>query len=86
MGTFKLQISVKKKDKKTHTENTIKHLEYSYQIGKEADEGGGAFVRFRTQRLFVFLFFNLSNSNGAYVWVCVSVLFPRIGPVGEPYR
>ena len=32
------------------------------------------------------VFFNLSNSNGAYVWVCVSVLFPRIEPVGEPYR
>ena len=24
--------------------------------------------------------------NGAYVWVCVSVLFPRIEPVGKPYR
>ena len=24
--------------------------------------------------------------NGAYVWVCVSVFFPRIEPVGKPYR
>ena len=60
-------------------------MDYSYKIGNEAD---GAGVRFRTQGcclFFVFLF-NLSNSNGAYVWVCVSVLFPRIEPVGEAYR
>ena len=24
--------------------------------------------------------------QGLYVWVCVSVLFPRIEPVGKPYR
>ena len=23
---------------------------------------------------------------GLYVWACVSVLFPRIEPVGKPYR
>ena len=50
-------------------------MNYSYQVGR----GGG--VRVRTQ-----YFFNLSNSNGANVWLCVSVQFPRIEPVGEPYR
>ena len=34
---------------------------------------------------FVF-FFYYRIVNGAYVWVCVSVLFPRIEPVGKPYR
>ena len=35
---------------------------------------------------FFFFFFNYRIVNGAYVWVCVSVLFPRIEPVGKPYR
>ena len=38
-------------------------MNYSYQVGR--GEGG---VRVRTQ-----YFFNLSNSNGANVWLCVSV-------------
>ena len=32
----------------------------------------------------VFFFFFFFLSNGAYVYVCVSVLFPRIEPVGNP--
>ena len=36
--------------------------------------------------IFFFFFFNYRIVNGAYVWVCVSVLFPRIEPVGKPYR
>ena len=35
---------------------------------------------------FFFFFFNYRIVNGAYVLVCVSVLFPRIEPVGKPYR
>ena len=35
---------------------------------------------------FFFFFFNYRIANRAYVWVCVSVLFPRIEPVGKPYR
>ena len=35
---------------------------------------------------FFFFFFNYHIANEAYVWVCVSVLFPRIEPVGKPYR
>ena len=42
--------------------------------------GGGVWVRIRG------FFFNCRIANGAYVWVCVSVLFPRIEPVGKPYR
>ena len=42
--------------------------------------GGGVWVRIRG------VFFNCRIANGAYVWVCVSVLFPRIEPVGKPYR
>ena len=36
--------------------------------------------------LFYFLFFYCSKAKRFYVWVCVSVLFPRIEPVGKPYR
>ena len=35
---------------------------------------------------FFFFFFNYRIANGAYVSVYVSVLFPRIEPVGKPYR
>ena len=35
---------------------------------------------------FFFFFFFFFLSNGAYVYVCVSVLFPRIEPVGKSYR
>ena len=45
-------------------------------------EGGGcAWIR----TLSCLLFF-CSKAKGFYVWVCVSVLFPRIEPVGKPYR
>ena len=40
---------------------------------------GGVWVRIR---VFFFFFFFFSP----YVWVCVSVSFPRIEPVGKPYR
>ena len=49
--------------------------------------GGGVWVRIRVFFFFFFFFFfNYRIANGAYVWVCVSVLFPRIEPVGKPYR
>ena len=35
---------------------------------------------------FFFFFFTDAKMQGLYVWVCVSVLFPRIEPVGKPYR
>ena len=35
---------------------------------------------------FVFFFFTDAKMQGLYVWVCVRVLFPRIEPVGKPYR
>ena len=31
-------------------------------------------------------FLNCCKAMGFYVWVCVCVLFPRIEPVGKPYR
>ena len=34
----------------------------------------------------IFFFFIDAKMQGLYVWVCVSVLFPRIEPVGKPYR
>ena len=43
---------------------------------------------FKSEFFFFFFFFflNYRIANGAYVYVCVSVLFPRIEPVGKPYR
>ena len=35
---------------------------------------------------FFFFFFYFTKANGFYVWVCVIGLFPRIEPVGKPYR
>ena len=35
---------------------------------------------------FSFFFLNFRKVMGFYVWVCVSALFPRIEPVGKPYR
>ena len=35
---------------------------------------------------FFFFFFNYRITNRTYVWICVSVLFPRIEPAGKPYR
>ena len=34
----------------------------------------------------LFFFFDFNKAKGFYVWVCVSVLLPRIEPVGKPYR
>ena len=58
----------------------IKHIKDSHQVRKYTWRGG-VWVRIR-----FFFFFNYRIANGAYVWVCVSVLFPRIEPVGKPYR
>ena len=40
----------------------------------------------RSKFLFLFLFFLTAAKRWDYVWVCVSALFPRIEPVGKPYR
>ena len=48
-------------------------------------EGEGVVSGFESD-FFFFFFFNDRIANGAYVWVCVSDLFPRIEPVGKPYR
>ena len=40
----------------------------------------------RSKFLFHFLFFLTAAKRWDYVWVCVSALFPRIEPVGKPYR
>ena len=45
--------------------------------------GRGMFVG---SNLFGFFFFYFSKAKGFYVLVCVIVLFPRIEPVGKPYR
>ena len=49
---------------------------FQMQTGLEA----GVFV---SSNLFFFYF---SKAKGFYVWVCVIVIFPRIEPVGKPYR
>ena len=33
-----------------------------------------------------FFFFYFTKAKGFFIWVCVIVLFPRIEPVGKPYR
>ena len=33
-----------------------------------------------------FFLFDFNEAKGFYVWVCVNGLFPRIEPVGKPYR
>ena len=58
----------------------IKHFKDSHQVRKCTGKGG---VASGLESDFFFFFF---LANGAYVWVCVSVLFPRIEPVGKPYR
>ena len=65
----------------------IKHIKDSHQVRKYTGRGwclgsNPSFFFF----FFFFFFFNYRITNGAYVWVCVSVLFPRIEPVGKPYR
>ena len=34
----------------------------------------------------LFFCFYFTNVKGFFVWVCVILLFPRIEPVGKPYR
>ena len=48
--------------------------------------GRGWCLGSNTSFFFFFFFFGYRIANGAYVWVCVRVLFPRIEPVGKPYR
>ena len=62
----------------------IKHIKDSHQVRKCTGSGGGGVGS--NPSFFFFFFFNYRIANGAYVWVCVSVLFPRIEPVGKPYR
>ena len=46
--------------------------------------GKGVLSGFESEFFFCFLFFLIVNR--AYVCVCVSMLLPRIEPVGRPYR
>ena len=46
--------------------------------------GGGDLAWVRTQ-VELFLFY-CRKAMGFYIWACLSVLFPRIEPVGKPYR
>ena len=55
--------------------NKIKHSKDSHQVRKCTGRGG---VGFGFESGFFFFF--------SCVLVCVSVLFPRIEPVGKPYR
>ena len=50
-------------------------------VSRRGFEPGSKFFFF-----FFFFFFTDAKMQGLYVWVCVSVLFPRIEPVGKPYR
>ena len=53
-------------------------------VSRRGFEPGSKFIF-----LFFFSFFSFftdAKMQGLYVWVCVSVLFPRIEPVGKPYR
>ena len=45
-----------------------------------------AWVRTQVELFFFFFWFYCRKAMGLYVWACVSVLFPRIEPVGKPYR
>ena len=58
---------------------------YQMRTGLEAE---GGCLRVRTWFFFFFFFFlfDFNKAKGFYVWVCVIVLFPRIEPVGKPYR
>ena len=51
-------------------------------LSRRGFESGSKFCFF----FFFFFFFLLRKMQGLYVWVCVSLLFPRIEPVGKPYR
>ena len=64
----------------------IQHLNYEIRFSSSnctgsARGGGRGF-----EPLLFFFFFYCSKAKGFYVWVCVSVLLPRIEPVGKPYR
>ena len=53
---------------------------YQMRTGLEAEGGVCGF-----EPVF-FFFFYFTKAKGFYIWVCVIVLFPRIEPVGKPYR
>ena len=57
------------------------NYERGFQVQTVLEAGGDALVRTG-----FFSFFYCSKAKGFYVWVCVSVLLPRIEPVGKPYR
>ena len=63
----------------------IKHIKDSHLVRKYTGRGclgsNPSFFFF-----FFFFFFNYRITNRTYVWICVSVLFPRIEPAGKPYR
>ena len=54
-------------------------------VWKRGEGGGGARVRTQVEHFFVVVVY-CRIAMGLYVWACVSVLFPRIEPVGKPYR
>ena len=54
---------------------------YQMRTGLEAEGGVCGF-----EPVFFFFFFYFTKAKGFYIWVCVIVLFPRIEPVGKPYR
>ena len=56
---------------------------YQMRTGLEAE---GVFAGSNRFFFFFFFFFYFTKAKGFYVWVCVIVLFPRIEPVGKPYR
>ena len=61
-------------------------MKNSFQVHTVLEAGGGgAWVQTLSSSFFVFLFY-CSKAKGFYVWVCVSMLFPRIEPVGKPCR
>ena len=68
-------------------------LERGVYVRLESGGGESAWVRTRVEICLFFFFFFLfffffywRKMQGLYVWVCVSVLFPRIEPVGKPFR
>ena len=70
---FKSQISI------------LKQKIQDFNVWKRGWGDWGGFEA-RSKFLFLFLFFLTAAKRWDYVWVCVSALFPRIEPVGKPYR
>ena len=62
-------------------------MEDGYQMRTGLEAEGGC-LRVRTCFFFssFFFLFDFNEAKGFYVWVCVNGLFPRIEPVGKPYR